>query len=109
MYPARFWKRQERMKITPGIRDAGLISVVPGEKSGLVRIQQMVGSDDNPKLIEAVILRQYKIVKSGNETICLYDLQEDPDEEYDLSMTREGLLKKLMKQIEESGGFLRKK
>lgn len=79
------------------------------EKSGLVRIQQMVGSDDNPKLIEAVILRQYKIVKSGNETICLYDLQEDPDEEYDLSMTREGLLKKLMKQIEESGGFLRKK
>uniref|UniRef100_UPI0006CF2279 hypothetical protein n=1 Tax=Clostridium sp. NkU-1 TaxID=1095009 RepID=UPI0006CF2279 len=69
----------------------------------------MVGSDDNPKLIEAVILRQYKIVKSGNETICLYDLQEDPDEEYDLSMTREGLLKKLMKQIEESGGFLRKK
>ncbi len=37
-----------------------------------------------------------------------YDLQEDPDEEHDLSMTREGLLKKLMIQIEESGGFLSK-
>jgi choline-sulfatase len=78
------------------------------EKSRLVRIQQMVGSDDSPQLIEAVVLGQYKIVKSGNETIYLYDLQEDPDEEHDLSLTREGLLKKLMKQIEESGGFLSK-
>lgn len=64
------------------------------EKSRLVRIQQMVGSDDSPQFIEAVVLGQYKLVKSGNETICLYDLQEDPDEEHDLSMTREGLLKK---------------
>ncbi len=78
------------------------------ETSRLVRIQQMVGSDDSPQLIEAVVLGQYKIVKSGNETICLYDLQEDPDEEHNLSRMREGLLRKLMKQIEESGGFLSK-
>ncbi|GLC79804.1 sulfatase-like hydrolase/transferase [Lacrimispora brassicae] len=76
------------------------------ENSGFVRIQQMLGSDDSLLLTEAVVLGQYKIVKLGNETICLYDLQEDPHEEHDLSMTREGLLKKLMKQIEENGGFL---
>lgn len=76
-------------------------------KNGPVRIQQMVGSDDNPLLIETVVLGQYKIVKSGYKTIGLYDLQEDPDEEHDLSMTREGLLKELMKEAEDNC-FLRK-